>query len=87
MKARTIYMAVALLVAGQMAAQETYENAKVSIEDLNGTARYVGSGGALDALGAEISTISTNPAGIRSIQAASLMEALTGFRSPFAFFR
>ena len=64
MKARTIYMAVALLVAGQMAAQETYENAKVSIEDLNGTARYVGSGGALDALGAEISTISTNPAGI-----------------------
>ena len=45
-------------------AQETYENAKLVQEDLNGTARYVGMGGALDALGADISTISTNPAGI-----------------------
>lgn len=30
----------------------------------NGTARYIGMGGALDALGADISTISSNPAGI-----------------------
>lgn len=45
-------------------AQETYENAEIATEDLNGTARYVGMGGALDALGADISTISTNPAGI-----------------------
>lgn len=52
---------VALLPA---AAQETYENAKIATEDLNGTARYVGMGGAGDALGADISTISTNPAGI-----------------------
>ena len=47
-----------------MLAQETYENAKVSAQDLNGTARYVGMGGAMEALGADISTISTNPAGI-----------------------
>lgn len=46
------------------AAQETYENAKIATEDLNGTARYVGMGGAMDALGADISTMSTNPAGI-----------------------
>ncbi|MDO4161126.1 MAG: hemin receptor [Prevotellaceae bacterium] len=45
-------------------AQETYENANIATEDLNGTARYVGMGGALDALGADISTIGTNPAGI-----------------------
>lgn len=45
-------------------AQETYENANLATQDLNGTARYVGMGGALDALGADISTISTNPAGI-----------------------
>ena len=57
-------MAVALLSAGQAAAQETYENAKIAGEDLNGTARYVGMGGALDALGADISTIGSNPAGI-----------------------
>ena len=47
-----------------MAAQETYENAKIISEDLNGTARYVGMGGAMEALGADISTIGTNPAGI-----------------------
>ena len=47
-----------------MMAQETYENAKLATEDLNGTARYVGMGGAMDALGADISTIGTNPAGI-----------------------
>ena len=31
---------------------------------LTGTARYVGMGGAMEALGADISTISSNPAGI-----------------------
>ena len=46
------------------AAQETYENAKIITEDLNGTARYVGMGGAMEALGADISTMGTNPAGI-----------------------
>ncbi|MBR1401528.1 MAG: hemin receptor [Prevotella sp.] len=47
-----------------MAAQETYENAAVATQDLNGSARYVGMGGAMEALGADISTIGTNPAGI-----------------------
>jgi len=47
-----------------MTAQETYENAKLVTPELNGTARYVGMGGALEALGADISTMSTNPAGI-----------------------
>lgn len=45
-------------------AQETYENAAIATEDLNGTARYVGMGGAMDALGADLTTIGTNPAGI-----------------------
>ncbi len=57
-------MAGVLAVTMPTLAQETYENAKIIQEDLNGTARYVGMGGALDALGADISTISTNPAGI-----------------------
>jgi len=47
-----------------MMAQETYENTKLVDNDLNGTARYVGMGGAMEALGADISTMSTNPAGI-----------------------
>ena len=58
--------AIAAIVVATMpaAAQETYENAKIAQEDLNGTARYVAMGGAMEALGADISTISTNPAGI-----------------------
>lgn len=45
-------------------AQETYESAQIATVDLNGTARYVGMGGAMEALGADISTMGTNPAGI-----------------------
>jgi hypothetical protein len=58
--------AIAAIVVATMpaAAQETYENAKIAQEDLNGTARYVAMGGAMEALGADISTISSNPAGI-----------------------
>lgn len=56
--------AMAMLPALPTMAQDTYEGAKLMTSDLNGTARYVGMGGALDALGADISTISTNPAGI-----------------------
>lgn len=59
-----LFTAALLLTAMAGAAQETYENAKIVTEDLNGTARYVGMGGAMDALGADISTIGTNPAGI-----------------------
>ena len=64
MKTRFFLTAVALAALMPVAAQETYENAKIAVEDLNGTARYVGMGGAGDALGADISTIGTNPAGI-----------------------
>lgn len=63
MKTQYIFMAAALL-AMPAAAQETYENAKLTSSDLNGTARYVGMGGAMEALGADLSTINTNPAGI-----------------------
>ena len=41
--------------------QETYENANLMKPELTGTARYIGMGGAMEALGADISTISTNP--------------------------
>ncbi|MEF2620862.1 MAG: hemin receptor, partial [Xylanibacter rarus] len=61
---RLLIIFASTLFASYMSAQETYENANIAGEDLNGTARYVGMGGALDALGADISTIGTNPAGI-----------------------
>ena len=64
MKSKYIFFAVSLFAALSANAQETYENAKLAGEDLNGTARYVGMGGAMEALGADISTIGSNPAGI-----------------------
>ena len=57
-------MITSVLATLPVSAQETYENARLMETDLNGTARYVAMGGAMDALGADISTISTNPAGI-----------------------
>ena len=45
-------------------AQETYEMATIETPELNGSARYVGMGGAMEALGADLSTINSNPAGI-----------------------
>ena len=64
MKSKYIFFAVSFFAALSANAQETYENAKLAGEDLNGTARYVGMGGAMEALGADISTIGSNPAGI-----------------------
>ena len=67
---KKIFVFAALSVAAmQLRAQDavnldTYIGAQLATEDLNGTARYVGMGGAMEALGADISTIGTNPAGI-----------------------
>ena len=61
---RLLIAALSLAVILPAAAQDTYESARLLGSDLNGTARYVGMGGAMEALGADISTMSTNPAGI-----------------------
>lgn len=61
---KKIIVAALCLSSVAAMAQETYENAQLATEDLNGTARYIGMGGAMEALGADISTIGTNPAGI-----------------------
>ena len=60
-KSILILSALACLTAN---AQETYLDGNLLKPELNGTARYVGMGGAMEALGADISTIGTNPAGI-----------------------
>lgn len=61
-------------------AQETYDNAMLAQKDLNGTARYVGMGGAMEALGADISTIGTNPAGVGLFR-RSVVNGSFGFNS------
>ena len=46
------------------AAQDVYKVQALTDQDLNGTARYMGMRGAMNALGADVSTMSTNPAAI-----------------------
>ena len=68
MKKIYLFAALAITVVQAQAQDgvnlDTYMGAQVAIEDLNGTARYVGMGGAMEALGADISVMGSNPAGI-----------------------
>lgn len=57
-------LSASMLMAIGVMAQETYMDGELLSPELNGTARYVGMGGAMEALGADLSTIGTNPAGI-----------------------
>lgn len=66
----------ALALAAPVAAQDIYKVEALSGEDLNGTARFVGMGGAMSALGADISVMGTNPAGIGLYRRSDV--ALTG---------
>lgn len=70
----------AVMLGTAVSAQETYDNAQLATKDLNGTARYVGMGGAMEALGADLSTIGTNPAGIGMFR-RSMVAGSFGFNS------
>lgn len=62
---RNILMAALLAATAIAQAQDTYLNDRLTAtDDVNGSARYVGMGGAMGALGADMSVISSNPAGI-----------------------
>lgn len=63
MKTKYIFLCAAM-VAVSAGAQTQYDAFRFSDSELNGTARFVGMGGAMGALGADISVIGTNPAGI-----------------------
>ncbi|MGL5261751.1 MAG: hemin receptor, partial [Bacteroides sp.] len=56
-----LFLSVGLL---GVQAQTIYDGELLTQKDLSGSARFVGMGGALGALGADISTMGTNPAGI-----------------------
>ena len=62
-----------LMIAPWGMAQTIYDGAKLTGKDLNGTARFVGMGGAMGALGGDISTIGTNPAGIGLYRSSDVM--------------
>ena len=69
-----------LVAAAPISAQTVYDAAKITGKDLNGTARFVGMGGAMGALGGDISTIGTNPAGIGIYRSNDFMTSF-GFSS------
>ncbi len=64
MKNKVILTVCALLTIGTASAQNAYDAERLLGNELNGTARFVGMGGAMGALGGDISVMSTNPAGI-----------------------
>ena len=64
MKNKVIVTACTLLAMATASAQNAYDAEKLLGNDLNGTARFVGMGGAMGALGGDISVMSSNPAGI-----------------------
>ena len=75
-----ICAACGLIMAMAANAQNAYDASIVLGSELNGTARFVGMGGAMGALGGDISTISTNPAGL-GIFRSNDFSASFGFQS------
>lgn len=68
--------ALALTITIGTNAQTAYDGAKLATKELNGTARFVGMGGAMGALGGDISTMGTNPAGIGIYRSNEIMATL-----------
>ena len=79
MKRNRLLLLLALLPAWMMQAQTSYEAAVLLDTELSGTARYVGMGGAMGALGADMSTMSTNPAGTALYRSHQTMAADPGY--------
>ena len=79
MKRNRLFILAAMLPAlSAMQAQTSYEAANLLGTDLNGTARFVGMGGAMSALGADISTMGSNPAGIGLYRSWDLSMSFAG---------
>lgn len=73
MKKVMITSALALLTMVGANAQTIYDGVNIAQKDLNGTARFVGMGGAMSALGGDISTMGTNPAGVGIYRSHDIM--------------
>ncbi|MBO6077503.1 MAG: hypothetical protein J6P66_01975 [Bacteroidaceae bacterium] len=76
---RLIISVIAMTVSAALEAQTTFDAAKLYEEELNGTARYVGMGGAMSALGSDPSVISHNPAGIGTYRNSDINTSLSFF--------
>ena len=77
---KSILAVCGLALALTTSAQNAYDAERVIGNELNGTARFVGMGGAMSALGGDISVMGTNPAGI-GIFRSNDISASFGFNS------
>ena len=78
MKKIVCLVATALFLSGAAAfAQGEMDAFKYSLGDLNGTARYLGMGGAFGALGGDISAMSSNPAGLGIYRSSEVVGTLS----------
>lgn len=66
------YLLLTLVVCGSATAQTSFDVAKIMDQQIMGTARYMSMAGAMSAFGNDISTISTNPAGIATYTKSEL---------------
>ena len=71
-------LTVFIAVAGVSYAQDSYDAQNFANSDLNGTARFVAMGGALGALGGDVSVMSTNPAGTGMYRGSDAAISLSG---------
>lgn len=76
---KLIISAFAMAMSLASVAQTSFDAAKLYEEELNGTARYVGMGGAMGALGSDISVISHNPAGIGTYRQSDINFSVSAF--------
>ena len=65
-------------MAGTAMAQDSYDAQTFANSDLNGTSRFVAMGGALGALGGDVSVMSTNPAGTAMYRKSDAAITLSG---------
>lgn len=85
MKQKYLYaLMAAWCVAAATQAQSVYDAERLTTTDLNGSARFVGMGGALSALGADISTMSNNPAGIGLLRKSEIAVSASVVTQPEA---
>lgn len=73
------FLLIALIgVASATYAQDYYDAQTFANSDLNGTARFVAMGGALGALGGDVSVMSTNPAGTGMYRSSDAALSVSG---------
>lgn len=78
MKKIVCLVASVLFLSGASAfAQGEMDAYKYSLGDLNGTARYLGMGGAFGALGGDASAMSSNPAGLGIYRSSEVVGTLS----------